>query len=87
MIIQADGETILPEHIPADIRSPRTRVTSTTNKSYQDLKYDAERHILLQALEENDWHITNTARALDISNHSNLLKMMRRLEIERPENQ
>jgi len=87
MIIQADGETILPEHVPADIRSPRTRVTSATNKSYQDLKYEAERHILLQALEENDWHITNTARALDISNHSNLLKMMRRLEIERPENQ
>ncbi len=87
MIIQAEGDTILPEQVPADIRNPRTRISSTAEKSYQELKYEAERQILLQALEENDWHITNTAKALDISNHSNLLKMMRRLEIQRPEDQ
>jgi len=87
MIIQAEGKRILPKHVPADIRSDNGTVpVPAENKSYQDLKYEAERRILIQALEQHDWHITNTAKSLDISNHSNLLKMMRRLDIQRPEN-
>jgi len=86
MIIQCEGDTILPKHIPSDIRNgSRTSVELDGEKSYQDLKRDAEREILIKALESNDWHITNTAKQLDIANHSNLLKMMRRLDIERPE--
>ncbi|MEJ2051220.1 MAG: sigma 54-interacting transcriptional regulator, partial [Calditrichota bacterium] len=85
MIIQATGPQLLPKHIPADIREPGPVTGRQNGKSYQELKYEAERHILLRALEANDWHITNTAKALDISNHSNLLKMMRRLDIQRPD--
>jgi len=85
MIIAANGQELLPEHIPADIRKSAPETRTSQGKSYQDLKYDAERNILLRALEANDWHITNTAKALDISNHSNLLKMMRRLDIQRPD--
>ncbi len=87
MIIQCDGDTILPEHIPSDIQNGSSKaIDLDSDKTYQDLKRDAEREILIKALEANDWHITNTAKQLDIANHSNLLKMMRRLDIERPEN-
>ncbi len=85
MIIQADGGKVLPEDIPDDIGRPQFPAVDA-DKSFQDLKYEAERNIVMRALEDHDWHITNTAKALDISNHSNLLKIMRRLDIERPEN-
>lgn len=100
MIIQCDGEELLPDHIPSDIRGPEaaeiiaeappaaapafTAGESSEGKNFQELKQDAERQILLRHLEENQWHITNTAQALGIANHSNLLKMMRRLGIRRP---
>lgn len=85
MIIAAKGDQLLPEHIPADILKSAPVASPRQGKSYQDLKYEAERNILLRALEAHDWHITNTAKSLDISNHSNLLKMMRRLDIQRPD--
>ena len=34
--------------------------------------------VVLAALERNDWHITNTAAALGLADHSSLLKIMRR---------
>lgn len=55
-----------------------------TNKSYRELKQDAERKILTDQLKVNNWHITKTAQALGITNHSNLLKIMRRLGIKKP---
>lgn len=87
MIIRSEDDTILPKDIPGDIRdgSTSTSITFSPDKSYQELKREAERNIILQALESNNWHITNTAKELDIANHSNLLKIMRRLDIERPE--
>lgn len=85
MVIECDGELIRPEHVPPGITESEEIPSDYTGKSYQELKWEAERRILLNALEAHDWHITNTAKDLDISNHSNLLKMMRRLEIERPE--
>jgi DNA-binding NtrC family response regulator len=88
MIIHCDGDLLLPEHIPAEIRMQTEGVqkpaTTAMGKTYQELKEDAERQILLNALQESDWHITNTAKALGIANHSNLLKMMRRLSIKKP---
>ena len=85
MIIQCDGEEITPDHIPGEIKNSAASANYKPGKSFQDLKYQAERHIIIQALEEHDWHITNTAKSLDIANHSNLLKIMRRLDIERPD--
>jgi len=84
MIIQCDGKEILPEHIPPDIRQLSPIPSLTDGKTFKELKDIAEKNILLQALHENNWHITNTARALNIANHSNLLKMMRRLNIKKP---
>ncbi len=84
MIIQCAGKDLFPEHIPPDIRDSSPIPPQLDGKTLQELKEEAERNILLQALQSNNWHITNTAKALTISNHSNLLKMMRRLGIKKP---
>jgi two-component system nitrogen regulation response regulator NtrX len=84
MIIQCDGEEILPSHIPPDIRNNKYLPSFSSVKSFQDLKREAEKQILEKSLLDHDWHITKTAKALGIANHSNLLKMMRRLNIRRP---
>jgi len=44
---------------------------------------EAERQIIVAALERNDWHITRTARALGLADHASLLKIMRRHDITR----
>jgi DNA-binding NtrC family response regulator len=85
MIIRHKGDVLLPDHIPSDIRSSNSLPAVEPGKSFQELRRNAERHILIQTLEAHDWHITKTAKALGISNHSNLLKIMRRLHIQKPE--
>jgi DNA-binding NtrC family response regulator len=87
MIIQCNGREILPEHIPSDIREMNhaPKLNIAPGKTFQELKEEAEREILLHHLRASNWHITNTAKALGIANHSNLLKMMRRLGIQRLE--
>jgi DNA-binding NtrC family response regulator len=85
MIIQCSGDELRPEHLPADITSSGTATTYSAEKTLVELKEEAERNILLHALENHDWHITNTAKTLGVANHSNLLKMMRRLGIRKPE--
>ena len=42
------------------------------------LKAQAERQIILGALDKHDWHVTRTAEALGLADHSSLLKIMRR---------
>ena len=47
------------------------------------LKAQAERQIVLGALEKHDWHVTRTAEALGLADHSSLLKIMRRHGLSR----
>jgi len=47
------------------------------------LKAEAERQIVVAALERNDWHITKTAHELGLADHASLLKIMRRHNISR----
>jgi transcriptional regulator with GAF, ATPase, and Fis domain len=47
------------------------------------MKAEAERVIVINTLRRHDWHVTNTARALGLADHASLLKIMRRLGIER----
>ena len=51
--------------------------------SFSEQKAEAERRIVITALDQNEWHITNTAQALGLSDHSSLLKIMRRHSIAR----
>jgi DNA-binding NtrC family response regulator len=85
MIIAAEGETIGPELVPAEIRMRASGEPSTPGTSFQDLREDAERRIVIAALERNGWQITRTAAELGLADHASLLKIMRRLDIKRSE--
>jgi DNA-binding NtrC family response regulator len=85
MIIAADGDVLRPEHVPPDI-TERSRVPSRAadgERSFQSLRLEAERQIVIAALERNEWHITRTAEELGLADHASLLKIMRRLEVRR----
>ena len=85
MIIAADGDVLRPEHVPSDIME-RSRVSSPMadgERTFQTLRLEAERQIVIAALERNEWHITRTAEALGLADHASLLKIMRRLEVRR----
>jgi DNA-binding NtrC family response regulator len=84
MIIATDGDAIGVEDIPTDIREgtgPHRAPTGTGPTTFQALKAEAERQIILAALKHNDWHITRTAQALGLADHASLLKIMRRHNI------
>jgi two-component system nitrogen regulation response regulator NtrX len=84
MIIAADGDILRAEHVPADIQEQGTAAPAASDdRSYQALKLEAERQIVVTALERNDWHVTRTAEELGLADHASLLKVMRRLGIKR----
>ena len=87
MIIAAEGEMITSEEVPAEIRDSVARVgpaAAGRSGSFQELKSEAERRIILSALERHDWHVTRTAESLGLADHASLLKIMRRHNIRRP---
>jgi two-component system nitrogen regulation response regulator NtrX len=83
MVIAADGDVIGPEHLPAEILEARSP-GAPAEGSFQALRAEAERQIVIAALERNAWHITRTAEELGLADHASLLKIMRRLGVERP---
>ena len=89
MIIAADGELIRPEDVPAELRESAPPAAGTNGPSaggtFQELKAEAERRILVMALERNGWHVSRTAQELGLADHASLLKIMRRHNIRRPD--
>ena len=86
MIIATDGDAIGPEQVPAEIRgAAATGETAAASQSFEDQRVEAERRIVVGALERNGWQITRTAAELELADHASLLKIMRRLGIKRPE--
>jgi DNA-binding NtrC family response regulator len=86
MIIAAEGEVIRAEHVPVEVReaaSPAAARSSDGPRTFQELKAEAERRIVLSALERHDWHVTRTAAELGLADHASLLKIMRRHNIRR----
>jgi two-component system nitrogen regulation response regulator NtrX len=86
MIIATDGEAIGVDDVPAEIRegtNPQGAGEGPAPTSFHALKAEAERQIIVAALEHNDWHITRTAQALGLADHASLLKIMRRHNISR----
>ncbi len=91
MIIAADGDVIGLDDVPPEIReaAPAQRVSSGPGgageapTTFHALKAEAERQIVVAALERNDWHITKTAQELGLADHASLLKIMRRHGISR----
>jgi DNA-binding NtrC family response regulator len=84
MIIATDGEVIGPGEVPPEIRGEAADQGTPGGGTFQELKAEAERRILVTTLERNGWHITRTAEALGLADHASLLKIMRRHGIRRP---
>ena len=99
MIIAADGDTLGVDHIPVEIResagdgdgdgdaagAAARAMAAAGPASFQELKAEAERQIVLASLHQHDWHISRTAEALGLADHSSLLKIMKRHGIRREE--
>ncbi len=86
LIIATDGDAVGLEDVPTEVREaagPRSASDGPAATSFQALKTEAERQIIVAALERNDWHITRTAQALGLADHASLLKIMRRHNISR----
>ncbi|HEX6816720.1 MAG TPA: sigma-54 dependent transcriptional regulator [Gemmatimonadaceae bacterium] len=85
MIIAADGHSIGPEHVPSEVRDDGAAHPPQAGdaRTFVQLKAEAERQIIVSALEKHDWHITRTAHDLGLADHASLLKIMRRHRISR----
>jgi len=84
MIIATDSDVIGPEQVPAEVRGQSVAAPDESRAgTFQALKAEAERRIVITALERHDWHVTRTAEALGLADHASLLKIMRRHDIRR----
>jgi len=82
-VVAAEGETIRAADLPAAVRGVPGDDSRTSDTSFQGLRAEAEQRIVLAALEKHDWQITRTAESLSLADHASLLKIMRRLGIQR----
>jgi len=82
MMIASDAATIGPADVPPEIRGGEEREEAADATAppgtLKAQKAQAERQIVLAALEKHDWHVTRTAESLGLADHSSLLKIMRR---------
>jgi two-component system nitrogen regulation response regulator NtrX len=86
MILASDGDELTKAAVPAEIRTShaaRRTPHSEVARTFEEQKQEAERQIVIQALERNEWHVTKTAKELGLSDHASLLKIMRRLGVQR----
>ncbi|MGQ0647670.1 MAG: sigma-54-dependent transcriptional regulator [Gemmatimonadaceae bacterium] len=81
-VVASIGEVIRAADLPSDARIAPVS-NSSGDESFHAQRTDAERRIVLAALERHDWHITRTAESLALADHASLLKIMRRLGISR----
>jgi DNA-binding NtrC family response regulator len=82
-VVAAEGEMIRAADLPAEVRGEADAKAPTGDSSFQSQRAEAERRIVLAALERHDWQITRTAESLSLADHASLLKIMRRLGIQR----
>jgi len=83
MVISSGGDVIGPEDVPAEVSAGGGAHHSASGGTFQEQKAEAERRIIIAALEKNGWQITKTAADLGLADHSSLLKIMRRHDIRK----
>jgi two-component system nitrogen regulation response regulator NtrX len=86
MLIATDHAELAVSDVPAEIRDHRRSVPRSSHaspRSFEEQKLEAERQIVIQALERNQWHVTKTAKELGLSDHASLLKVMKRLGVQK----
>jgi transcriptional regulator with GAF, ATPase, and Fis domain len=84
MVIAADEEVIGPAQVPREVRDRGEAPPPAASRNFQELKTEAERRIVVSALERNGWQISRTAQELGLADHASLLKIMRRHDLRRP---
>ena len=84
MVIDSDGDVIGPEHVPPEyVSGAPDESRGGETPTFVERKAEAERQIIVSALERNEWHITRTAQELGLADHASLLKIMRRHGVSR----
>jgi two-component system nitrogen regulation response regulator NtrX len=87
MMIASDSAVMTAAEVPPEIRAGDDRDEaadpSAAPGSLKAMKAQAERQIVVAALEKHGGHITKTAEALGLADHSSLLKIMRRHGLSR----
>ncbi len=83
LVIESEGDVIGVEDVPSEIGGTADAGAGTAPRTYHERKVEAERQIVVEALERNAWHITRTAHELGLADHASLLKIMRRLKLSR----
>ncbi len=86
MMIASDRETIEVADVPPDVHGVDRDDGSDPAAppgTLKALKAHAERQIVIAALDTHDWQVTRAAEALGLSDHSSLLKIMRRHKLTR----
>ena len=81
MMIASDAAVIGAADVPPEMRGDEHDEgvdAGAPPGTLKALKAQAERQIVLGALDKHDWHVTRTAEALGLADHSSLLKIMRR---------
>ena len=81
MLIATDADVISAADVPPGTRGDESDDSGDVTAApgtLKALKAQAERQIVIGALEKHGWHVTRTAEALGLSDHSSLLKIMRR---------
>jgi two-component system nitrogen regulation response regulator NtrX len=81
MLIASDDDVMDVADVPPGLRGDDADDATDPagpEGSLKALKAQAERQIILGALDKHDWHVTRTAEALGLADHSSLLKVMRR---------
>ena len=81
MMIASDAAVIRTADVPPQIRGEEPDEAADASAppgTLKALKAHAERQLVLGALEKHQWHVTRTADALGLADHSSLLKIMRR---------
>ena len=81
MVIAGDSRPVTVADIPAEVRGGDA--PAPQGGTFQERKSEAERQIVIAALERNDWHVTETAKDLGLADHASLLKIMRRHNIKK----
>ncbi len=66
-VVNANGETIRAADLPAAVRGDAPDVVDADIASFHVQRTNAERRIVLAALERHKWQITRTAESLSIS--------------------
>jgi DNA-binding NtrC family response regulator len=83
LVIETDGDVVSPDDVPTEVAASVGPEPSASARTYHERRLEAERRIVVEALERNDWHVTRTAQDLGLADHASLLKIMRRLNISR----